>query len=230
MMRIKIFLSLIITLLALGAYSQDGYIVKKNNLVKSFKLQASDQLEITNYFGSVHIHTWQYNEVRAKIEITTYGKTEEMAQEFIDNTNILQKIIKHIDIDSPQAVRSKQESAARLTLSTEIYTPHNRGNGVRKLTNNEDPANSEINVVYQVYLPATLPLKISQTWGKVYIDDFSGDLDVKVHGGALQAAKLIGENITISIHRSFGESTIDAIESNHVKIDVIQGEKIKIGK
>lgn len=130
---------------------------------ETYKVTKKHRLEITNRHGKVDIHTKSApaGEISVKVEIRVSGRTEERAQE----------ILNEIQIEYGQN-------------DDEIYFETEAENiGLNRGKN-------RIEINYTVYMPSENQLDIENKYGNVFIDDFEGNLDVEVRYGKLRANKL----------------------------------------
>lgn len=157
-----------------------GDIEKKKKIEKTYQVSGQQVLDITNKFGKVHINTWDDNQIEVFIEIITRGDTDTRAMKILDRIDI--------EID---------ESSSRISFETKL-----NGN----MNNNKDES-FEIN--YEVSMPKSNSLKLNNSFGDTYLADFSGELDVEVSYGGLQAGKLTGNS---NVELSFGDGSINRID------------------
>ncbi len=204
--------AILLMFLNVHANSQTEWVVKNKNILKSNSTDKIDELVIKNAFGNIYVHTWNKKEAKVEIAITCTANGNETALQLLDNANVQ---IATFD--------------KKIQYTTHVYTPYNKGNGVRRLSEKKDTLDFEVNVTYNMYVPENLPINLDNTFGNVYIDSFSGNLTVHITHGCLHTGDLKGESIVIRNDHSIGVNTINSINSNDIKIDV-PGRSIVIGK
>lgn len=136
---------------------------KRKTVDKSYKVNASTELRITNKFGDIEINSWDKSEFSIKVEIVGKGKNEDRAEYILDA----------IDLDI-------NESSSEVSFSTEIEKMKNK--------NNEG---FEVN--YTISMPEDNPLYIKNSFGDVYMGDRNNDLDITVAYGSMKVGNVQGE-------------------------------------
>lgn len=144
---------------------------------KSFSVDRSDKVNLSNQFGGMTIKTWDKNEVKVDVDIKAYANTEDAAQRLLDNTNI-------------NASKSGDVVSFKTTIGE-----GNKGSGSR----NGKRWRQEVKVYYTVYMPSTNALTASQEYGGIVMDNFAGPTSIKVQYGNLTAGDLSNANNYISV-------------------------------
>src|SRR5687768_9199047 len=63
---------------------------KKNKTYsKSYSLGSSDKISLNNQFGEMKLVTWEKNEIKVDVSITSKADEEKRAQEIIDRISII---------------------------------------------------------------------------------------------------------------------------------------------
>ena len=156
------------------------------SVTKSFKINPDTRIDIDNKYGNIIINKWDKNEFDLKVEIEARGKNESKTQ----------KILDAIEIDISDRI-----SSGSLSVETEI----NSING-----------NSSFSIHYEITMPNTNPMRLSNSFGSVYMGSYRGDLDIEVKYGQFQAEDLEKANIRIEFANSRCE--IEALKSG--KLDL----------
>lgn len=185
----NIFILLLISQLAFANVDRRHGEDEEREVKASYKVASGDQLRLSNKFGEIHIETWDKNEVSVVIKITAWGRNADAAKE---NLNRIE--IKH------------EKSGNNIIFLTEIEK--------RKNSSRNRKSGFEIN--YEVKMPKTLKLDLTNKFGDVYISDHAAKLYVKVQHGEFKAGKLLSENQEINV--SFGEVEIEALGSGELKV------------
>ncbi|MCK5702703.1 MAG: hypothetical protein KAI29_16175, partial [Cyclobacteriaceae bacterium] len=153
---------------------------------KSFNINSTTKIEIKNKFGNVIINKWDKNVLDLKVKIEAKGKSDSKTQ----------KILDAIEIDISDRISSGQ-----LSIETEIGSIS---------------GNSSFSVHYEINMPNTNPLKLSNSFGNVYMGSYKGNLDVEVKYGQLMAEDL--DNASIRLDFSNSKCEIETLKSG--KLDL----------
>ena len=176
-------------------------IEKKKSYSKSYSLSGNDKVHINNQFGEVKITTWTKNEVKVDVTITVKASTEERASNILDN----------ITIDD-------SKSGDGVFFKTNFGKQENKNDK----KNNNNSQSMEIN--YEVNMPASNPLKLESQFGKSYVPDMTGPVEITHKFGDLVAGNL--SNIK-DLNVEFGSAVIESV--NNCKL-VIKFSKAEIKK
>lgn len=155
---------------------------------KTFSVDRSDKVNLSNQFGSIIIKTWDRKEVKIDIAVRANGSNDKDSQKLIDEVNI--------SIDKTGDV---------ISCKTLIEKSHGWGRS----------KNRDVKVEYVIYMPATNALTLSQEFGNVTMGDFSGPLSAKVEYGNFTAGNLAGTNNFISV--AYGKTNIAEINRAVIK-------------
>lgn len=139
---------------------------------RTFNINSNTKIEIHNKFGNVVINKWDKNVVDLKVKIEVKGKNESKTQ----------KILNAIEIDITDRI-----SSGNLKFETEI---------------DDMNGNSSFSVHYEVTMPNTNPLKLTNSFGSVYMGSYKGDLAVEVKYGQFQAEDIDLGDIRIDFSNS----------------------------
>jgi len=174
---------------------------KKKTYSKSYSLSGSDKVSINNQFGEVKITTWAKSEVKVDITITVKGNSEERAQSILDNITI-------------------EDSKSGEGVSFKTLFGKQEWKGDRKNGNN----NQSMEINYEVNMPAANPLKLESQFGKSFVPDMSGPVEITHKFGDLVAGNLANVK---ELHVEFGSAIVESI--NNCKV-VIKFSKAEIKK
>jgi hypothetical protein len=136
--------------------------IRKNSINKVYSTGANDKFTMHNSFGKVLIRTWAKNEVKVDVQIEVTANSDEHAQKIFDNIKVTEK-----------------QSGGAITFNTKI-------NG----SNNKKNQRSTMSVDYEVWLPETLELTISNDFGTITLPDYKGKVDLTSKFGELNTGKL----------------------------------------
>ncbi len=170
--------------------------VKNKAVNKSFNVSSSDKLKIENSFGEVEIHTWNKNEIKVDVMVEVSANSEAVAQKVIDRITI-----------------TDLKSGNEISFKTSI-----------KGINNSKGENSNMKVNYQISMPASNPLHISNEFGATILPDYKGEVDLSSKFGSLATGILTDVK---SVNVEFGKAKIESVANGSVSIKYSSAE---IGK
>ena len=188
--------------------SEDNPIEKKKTLTKTFTVNSKDRLSINNQHGDVKIELWEKNEIKVDITIIGYGTTEAKAQQFIDNVEITDK-----------------REGDKISFKTFIDSDNsswNWGNnwswnGKKDDENCNCPkAKKGVEINYNVYMPRTNALSVSNKYGKTIIPQFDAPLKVTSNYGSFTSDRLKGLDKDIFVQ--YGTGNIKQMDDGDLQI------------
>lgn len=203
--------------------SEDNPIEKKKSLTKSFTVNAKDRLSISNQHGDVKIELWDKNEIKVDITITGYGSSEAKAQQLIDNVEITDK-----------------REGDKISFKTFIDTDENTwswGNNWNWNSKKDDEncncpkAKKGVEINYNVYMPRTNALSVSNKYGKTIIPQFDAPLKVTSNYGSFTSDRLKG--IDKDIFVQYGSSNIKQMDDGDLfiaysKLNIDKADNLKL--
>lgn len=179
---------------------------KERNISKTYPASGNN-LTIENSFGDVTVTTWDKNEIKVDIHIDASSTDKDVAE----------KTFQRID------VKDKQE-----------------GKEISFVTNFEDKeknscknCSSTMHIDYDIHMPATNGLTITNNFGATVIPDYSGPVSITSMYGSLTAGKL---NKMDRLIVQFGKATLKNLSNadvtfgySSINIDNLSGNnKIKM--
>lgn len=175
---------------------QDDSPVKTKSFTKSFGIDRSDKITLSNQFGSMTIKTWDKNEIKVDAEIKAYAKTEDEAQKLLDQVSI--GATKDGDL-----------------VSYKTNMGDRNGNWGTNVRNGKVIWRREVKIHMTVYMPASNALTASQTYGPLTIEDFAGPTSLKVQYGNLTTGNLSNSNNYISVQ--YGKANLKDVNAAKIK-------------
>lgn len=185
--------TLLLCLIGIYCYSDEPYIILKKKIIKNYPVDKGDKILINNSNGSVHVNTWEKNEVKVEIEFATYT---------IDSQEAI-VLLTQASIDHHKSYGSKI-----IVFHTNTEVSSDRGFGDYK-----DTMFSKISVIYNVTMPADMDISILNTSGNIYLSDLNGSVNVNLTNGELHAKKMTGEHNSIFIQNGLGGTSIEELHS-----------------
>lgn len=181
---------------------------------KEFKVSSQTRIELSNKYGKMEINTWDKDSVVIHIKI----KVEE------NKLSKLEKAIDAIDFDFSQTphflIAKTVVGQNKSGLSKEILK--------FKETILQSDGNMQID--YTVWLPEANELKIENKFGDIFIDDYSGDIDLHLSNGNLKSHDFTG---ILELALNFADATINSINTavlncNFSEIYIKRAEELRI--
>lgn len=164
---------------------------KSKQLTKTFPVSNMSEVGIVNKYGNINIITWDKDSVRFDIELEVKGSK----QAKVDKTFNL------IDFEF--------ESTKYYATAKTVFIGNSFWSDVSDKSSNFFGSKTTANIVYNVYMPSTIIMNISNKYGNVYISDYSGKLNVELSNGDFKANNLLGYTI---INSEFGSCDIQKID------------------
>jgi hypothetical protein len=161
-----------------------------HQVVKSYPINNSVTVDITNKYGKVQVITWDVDSVKFMIDIRIRAKDEQK----------LQKLKQNIDFEF---THGQYFIIARTKLgegSTDVFKDILDIAGAYLSTSNS------VTINYRIMIPDNTPLIIENKFGDVYIDDLNGNLNLTLSYGDLKVNRLNGKS-QIKLGSGDGEIT-----------------------
>ncbi|WP_136481042.1 hypothetical protein [Cognatitamlana onchidii] len=177
-------------------YSQETL---SKTIEKSFKLSNAGELHIDNKHGNVSFKGWKENRAKVSIEVKVSHKKKESAQELLDR---IQPDIKEAGdfVSITSLISNKNKS----TISSYF-----------KKVNPFEFDKSNLDINYTIYLPTNTEIDITNKFGDVLIENWTGKLKANVEHGDLW----ILENLTnAKIAMKFGKLRANVISYGVVNL------------
>jgi hypothetical protein len=168
---------------------------------KSFNIKKDTKIEVSNKYGNIIIKRWDKNVFDLKVEIEAEGRNEAKTE----------KILEAIQIDINDRI-----SSGMLSVHTEI---------------GQISGNSDFSVHYEISMPNTVPMKVTNSFGNIYLGTYVGDLEVVLKYGQLMAEDLQKADVRVefSSSRCEIESLIDGnLDLRYSKMEISQVGDIEI--
>jgi hypothetical protein len=202
--RTNLFNSLILALILLPALTfagDGGEVEKKKTINKSYTVTSSDKLSIENSFGNVVISTWEKNEFKVDIEISAKASTDQKAQDILDKIEVTDKkdgntVYFKTDVDNIKGDKGDKNR-----------NRHRNDDG------DDDENDRKFYIDYKVFMPAGNALDVDNSFGKITIPDFNGQVNLTSKFGGLTAGKLANVD---EIDVEFGKAEIGPVHNGDI--------------
>ena len=195
MTKIKILCSLFIALgIQAISFAQDNddhqkkyQFIKTRAVNKTYTVGQGDKFSVANSFGKVEVHTWNKNEIKVDVAVEVTANKESLAQKIFDGIRINEK-----------------QSGGDVSFKT---TMKGVSNG------KDDKSTTEVN--YNIYMPETNELDLSNEFGPTTIPDFKGRVDLTSKFGSITTGNLSSVK---SILVEFGKGDFESITNGDITI------------
>ncbi len=139
--------------------------VKERTVSKTYSASGAT-LNIDNSFGDVTVTTWNKNEIKVDIHIEASSSDKEMAEKMFENLDVT-------------------ESKDGNEIKFKTTTSKNKNGNI-----NCKNCKVSMNITYTVQLPASVPLKIENSFGAIIIPDYNAAVSLVSKFGSLTAGNL----------------------------------------
>ena len=170
---------------------------------RSFTLSNDGELMLENKYGNINVMGWDQDEVSVKIDIKVNHRKYDMAKDLLRRIN-------------PEI----KSSSGYISIVSEIA---NKNTGwfadFFNRTNPIDVDRSRVQIDYEVFLPKKAKLKVTNRFGDVLLEDWSGELNTLIEHGDLW----INEDLSkADIILKFGK--VKARNLNYSSLNLKNGE------
>lgn len=170
---------------------------------RSFTLNNDGELIIENKYGNINVTGWDQNKVSVKIDIKVNHRKYDTAKDLLGRIN-------------PEI----KSSSGYVSIVSEIA---NKNTGwfadFFNRTNPIDADRSRVQIDYEVFLPKKAKLKVTNRFGDVLLEDWSGELHTLIEHGDLWVNEDLNK---ADIILKFGK--VKAHNLNYVSLNLKNGE------
>mgnify|MGYP000005419982 CR=1 FL=1 len=160
----KILLFMILTTQSYSLYGQEKVLKK---IAKTYTMTNAGKLTLENKYGDVIINGWDKNSIKITVNIKVVHRKKENAKSLLDRINIDVK-------NTNDFVLIRSEIADKNTGFFAKY--FNKANPF-------DYDKTNIQIDYEIYMPLNAEVNISNKFGDVILEDFTGKLKATVQHG-----------------------------------------------
>jgi len=153
---------------------------------KEFPIDAKGKVNIENRYGKVDVSTWERERVKIDVRITVRASNEARAQEGFDR----------IKIDF-------SDNREYVSATTQI------GEGEKSFWNSWTNAwggKIDFTIDYQVYMPASCDLDLSNKYGDSHIASLAGDVNINIKYGNFELQETEGD---LEVVLGYGNGTVE---------------------
>ncbi len=168
-----------------------------------FPLTNAGELQLENKYGTITVTGWEQNEVAVRIDVQVNHRKRDNAE------NLLGRIRPRINSGSEYVSIVSEIANKNTGWFADLF---NRTNPI-------DFDRSHVQIDYEVFLPKKAELKITNRFGDVFIEDWSGSLNTLIEHGNLW----LGEDLNkADIILKFGK--VRARNLNYTSLNLKNGE------
>lgn len=139
--------------------------VKERTVSKTYSSSGAT-LNIENSFGDVTVTTWNKNEIKVDIHIEASSTNKEIVEKMFENLDV-----------------TETKDGNDIKFKTIINNKKNNYSGCKN-------CNTSMNITYTIQLPASVPLKIENSFGAITVPDYNGPVSLVSKFGRLTAGNL----------------------------------------
>lgn len=155
---------------------------------KEYEIAVDGLVKLSNRYGKVDLNTWEKDRVKVEVRITVRASSEKVAQNDFDRIEI------HFT-DSPSLVSAETEILSSTSKSSWWGW-------------DATDYKSDFSIDYQVYMPASCNLDLSNKYGNAYISSIDGDTRLNIKYGDFEFAGTEGD---LDVYLGYGNGQIDAV-------------------
>lgn len=173
---------------------------EKREQGKSFKLRSGAIVQITNKYGNVNVMPWEKDSVR--IEVSMSAQSKQAA-----------KVVKILSTIDCEMISTATTISARTVFYDNSAT---FWKDVVSYAGQVINTSNNLQINYTVYIPETVPLKIDNKFGNIYMDSHRANVDITLSNGDLQARDF-SKNLKLKLE--FGSAGLQDIDNAQLTIN-----------
>lgn len=175
------------------------------NIKKEFDISTNGTISLLNKYGKVDVKTWDQNRVKIDIQITVNAGNEESANATFDRINI-----------------EFSDSRDFVSAETSIESQKKSSWGFSWWGGSSN--SSDFTIDYEVYMPTTCDLELSNKYGHSTIEKISGKAKITAKYGDV---RMDGVDNNLNLNIGYGNASI---ESAHDAEVIIKYGKLRVEK
>lgn len=187
---------LILLLVPLTIFATEkGKYTKSKVIKKEFTVTKNATLDISNKYGNIDIVTSNTNKISITVNITTNGNDEEKVEKKLEQIDV--------DFDASSSLVSAKTYIEKSSSSWSWWGKRN---------------NISMEINYQVTMPVTNSLELSNDYGSVNLDKIEGRTKFDIDYGKLVIGELLNSNNYINIDYT-NKSQVDFMKDGEINAD-----------
>ena len=173
---------------------------EKREQGKSFKLKSGTTVNIYNKYGNVNIMPWEKDSVR--IEVSMSAQSKQAA-----------KVVKILSTIDCEMISTSTTISARTVFYDNSAT---FWKDVVSYAGQVINTSNNLQINYTVYLPETVPLKIENKFGNIYMDSHRANVEINLSNGDIQARDFTK---MLKMKLEFGSASLQDIDNAQLTIN-----------
>jgi hypothetical protein len=173
---------------------------EKREQGKSFKLKSGTTVHISNKYGNINIMPWEKDSVR--IEVSMSAQSKQAA-----------KVVKILSTIDCEMISTATTISARTVFYDNSAT---FWKDVVSYAGQVINTSNNLQINYTVYLPETVPLKIENKFGNIYMDSHRANVDITLSNGDMQARDF---SKTLKLKLEFGSASLQDVDNAQLTIN-----------
>ncbi len=181
---------------------------------RSFKASKNSTVEVTNRYGDINIETWDKDSVSVEIRVMVTEKTMGKLHDKLRSINF-----------------NMTQSGQFIIIGTIVGGNNNMLiSEFNRLKENIGVGDARVEINMKIRMPDNLTLRINNKFGNIYLNDYSGEVNLDLSNGRLIAQSLKGfSNLKVG----FGDAVIHSLDVANIelsfgKLNLTNGKQIRM--
>lgn len=176
---------------------------RSKHISESYPINNATEIQVNNKYGNVHVFTWDKDSVRIEIDVLVRANKQSKVDKIYDyidfefTGNEYYVIAKTLFQNNRNSVWSELTDIAKTIFSSE----------------------NKAQIDYEIYVPASNPIKISNKFGNIYTTDHNNEIEIILSNGDLKAHAFNGKSL---INIEFGTANVNHIRNATLEINYAQ--------
>lgn len=158
-------------LISSGVTLAGQQVSESKTLSRSFPAGKNSVVEVTNKYGDIHILHWNKDSVAIRVEITASSGTDSKLKTFVSDVDV--------------SLTSTNETVRAETIFSKGITPILES--FKGLTRNLINFDSKLEIDYYVSCPESSVIRLTNSYGDIYLPEHSPDVTVTLSNGSIDA-------------------------------------------
>lgn len=190
-------ISIMISLMLMFALASVSAQELKKSYHETFDVKSDAKVQIDNKYGQVHIQTWDKDQVVIDVEVSVDARNEKDSQKILDKINV------------------------KISGSNDLVKAYTSFDG------NLNCKNCDMNIEYEVKMPASLLLDLKNEFGNAYVGALKGAAKIRIDYGNLELSGLASKDNSITV--KFGNAEIGDVKAAEMHFEYSNLELGKAG-
>ncbi len=196
--RLSRYILILLIALCTGSITAFAQFTETREFRKEFKVTDKQRIEISNKYGKIELFTWNKDSVVFEVKMKVEEKKLSKLDKALDNIDFDFTESEHYLIGRTIADKNRSQLGSEFLKFKETLLQ----------------TDGNVEVDFNVWIPASSTLIVENKFGDIYMDDFDGKLTVKLSNGKLKAHDL---NQQTSISLNFADATINKLTEGRIE-------------